>query len=233
MATLLTLRARTRFKTGITNTTTLSNADILTLLNIGYHLVEQELYKLNEDFFEEQKTKFNLVASQDLYSLPTDFIGMKQLRLAYSTPSNEEDYNIANYHDAAGTIDVQSQEEDIESSNPTFDIAGDYYRIKPTPTSNVTNGGEIYYFARNSDLSATGDTPGIPSDYHDLIATYAAKEIRMKYEDWNKYKVFKKQWEEEIDAMKVALGVRNTNKKARMRNINEDGSYKRITELWK
>jgi len=232
MANLLALRARTRFQTGITNTTTLSNADILTLLNIGYHLVEQELYKLNQDFFEEQKTKFNLVADQDLYSNPTDFLGMKQLRLAYSTPTNEEDYRVAKEHDAASTIDVEIQEESIPSSSPTYDMLGNYYRIKPTPESNITNGGELYYFARNSDMTATGDIPNIPADYHDLISNYASKEITLKYEDWNKYKAVKNEWEEGINKMKIALGVRETNKQSRMRNVSEDGSTKRVTELW-
>ncbi len=230
---LLTLRSRVRFKSGIDNTTTLSNADILTLLNIGYHYLEQELIQVNQDFFEEQKTKFNLVANQDLYSLPTDFLGFKQLRLAYSAPSNEEDYNVAIPHDAASTLEVNSQEEDISSDNPTYDLFGNYYRIKPTPDSNVTNGGELYYFARNADLSATGDVPNIPADYHDLIAVYAAKEATLKYQLWNKYKSLKSDWQEGISAIKTGLAVRETNKRIRVRNVLEDGgSQRNITELW-
>ena len=236
---VINIRAQSRFKSGIDNTTTLTNAEILTLANLGYHLVEQELYKLNQDFFNKEKHKFSLVANQDLYSLPTDFIGLKQVRLAYTAPSNEEDYEIADFHDPASTIDIEVQEEDVDSDNPTYhlkEVAGTYYvRIKPTPSSNSTNGGEIYYFARNADLSATGDALSIPTDYHDLIPTYVAKEATLKYEMWDKYKILKNEWDEGIFKMKQALAVMDTNRGGRMRNILEDGKAgtSTTTELWK
>lgn len=230
---LTTLRAQTRFKSGITNTTTLSNSDIDTLLNIGYHLVEQELLSINQDYFEEQKTTFDLENGQDLYSLPTDFLAFKQLRLAYEDNPDEEDYRIAYNHDASSTLNVEIQEEDISSSTPTYDITGDYYRIKPTPDDTFTKGGELYYFARNTDLSATGDTPNIPSDFHDLISVYAAKEATQRYEMWNKYKTIKNDWVEGIENIKEKLAVRKTNDVGRIRNVLEDGSGRRTTtELW-
>jgi len=226
------LRNLARFKSGITNTATLTNADLDDLINIGYKKVQQEMVKINQDFFEEQKAKFDLVANQDLYALPDDFLAMKQLRLAYSTPSDESDYKIAIPHDAAATKDVSSQEENVSSANPIYDLTGNYFRIKPTPDSNVSNGGEIYYFARCSDLSSTADVPDIPSDYHDIIAIYAAKEAAFRFQLVNRYNGLVNEWEKEIARMKEALAVRETNPGKRIRNILEDGGVKSTTELW-
>ena len=54
---------------------------------------------LGVDYFEEQKARFDLVATQDLYSLPSDCVKVNQLRLAYTTPSDEGDYVIAREYD--------------------------------------------------------------------------------------------------------------------------------------
>ena len=228
----ISLRTQVRFKTGIDSTVKVTNAEILTLLNIGYNLMCERIASINEDFFEEQKVKFNLALNSALYSLPTDFLKFKQLRLAYTTPSNEEDYKVATPYDPAAVSDVQAEEESISTSNPIVDITNNYMRIKPTPTSAVTNGGEIYYIARPSALVNTGDTPLIPQEHHDLLAIFAAKEICMKFMYWDRYKVLTSEYENKIEKMVKELAERNINNPLRFRNVLETQKKVTVTELW-
>ncbi len=225
---LLNIRNLARFKSGINNTTTLSDADLDTLINIGYKKVQQKMLEVNQDFFEEQKTKFYLSKDQDLYSLPDDFLAMKQLRLAYKTPASEKDYKVAIAHDAAETTSILQEE---ESPYPIYDITGNYFRIKPAPTDDVPDGGEIYYFARRSDLSTTADVPDIPIDYHDILAVFAAKEASLKFSLTNKYNLLNNEWEKGIFDLKTALAVRETNSGQRIKNVLESNKTP-TTELW-
>ena len=221
---------RSRFKSGISNTTTLTYTQLSALCYDGHKLLEREIVKLNQDYFEEQKSVFSLIALSSLYSLPTDYLSIKQLRLAYTTPTSESDYKVATPSDAAVTKDVTSQETSISSSTPIFDITGSYFRIMPKPDSASTSGGQLYYFA--STVLSGSATPSYPIEYHTLVATYAAKEVCMKFEKWDKYKVLDKEWAEGIAKLRDDLATKNVNENKRVRNILEDGSAKTTTELF-
>ena len=181
---IINIRAAVRFKSNITNSAVLTNAEILSEANYAYYDVCSEIADANEDFFEEQKVKFNLAANSSLYSLPTDCIKVKQVRLAYTTPISESDYKIAYSYDPAEVNVVSSDEESVPVSTPIVDITNNYMRVKPTPESDVTSGGELYYIARPSALTNTGDTPLIPTEYHDLIAVRIAARATEKFENF-------------------------------------------------
>ena len=231
---LLTLRAQTRFKANFDNTTDLTNAQILTHLNEAQRILAVKITKVNEDFFEEQKSKFNLVADQDLYALPTDLIKFKQLRLAYSAPSNEEDYKIATGYNPANVETVNSDEESIPSNNPIVDITNNYMRIKPDPSANITNGGEIYYIARPSALVATGDVSVIPEDYHDLMASYAAWKTCQRFSKKDRAADLKGEWYEGITQMMEDLAGRELNFPKAFTNLlaTSGGKNKTTQELY-
>lgn len=221
---------RARFKSGISNTTALAYTELSGLCYDGHRLLEREIVKLNQGYFEEQKTTFSLVALSSLYSLPTDCLAIKQLRLAYTTPTSDSDYKVATPTDSAVTKDVQSQESSISSSTPIFDITGNYYRIYPKPTADSTSGGQLSYFA--STVLSGSATPSYPIEYHALVATYAAREVCQKFEKWDKYKVLDKEWAEGIAKLRDDLAVRNTNNNTRVRNVLEDGVTSSTTELF-
>ena len=159
---LLNLRNLVRFKTNYQNTTALANSTIVQQINIGYMKVIRAAVEADQDFFEEQKTKFNIVALSSLYSLPSDCIKVKQVRLAYTSPSSESDYRIAISYDPSEAVNISNDETSVPVSNPQVDITNNYLRIYPKPTTGVANGGEIYYIARPSALTLTGDVPILP-----------------------------------------------------------------------
>ena len=228
---LKTLRTQVRFKSGL-KAGDFTNAEIDIQLNDAYYTLAGKIADLNEDFFEEQKAKFALALNSALYHLPTDLLKFKQLRLSYSTPSDESDYNIATAYDPAMVKNVSVDEEDISTSTPKVDITNNYMRIKPTPTTAIANGGEIYYIARPSALTLTADTPVIPTEFHDLLAIYAAKEGCFRFGKTTKWKILKAEWLEGIESVKEELSVRNIDNPKRMRNFLEDRNNRTTTELW-
>jgi hypothetical protein len=222
--------SRARFKSGITDTTTVTYTELSALCFEANKIIEREVVKVNQDYFEEQKAKFSLVANSGLYSLPTDCLAIKQLRLAYTTPTAETDYKIAIPRDVSEIVEADLQEDNISSSTPNYDITNNYYRIWPKPTVASTNGGELYYFA-TTVLSGSA-TPAYPVEYHELVSTYAAKEACLKFDRWDKYTVLQREWVEGIGKIKDQLAVRDTNQSMRLRSVLEDGSAHKTTELF-
>lgn len=214
MSNVLTLRNQARKKSGV-NSTDYSNADVLTDLNQAYYTLAGYLANMGETYFEEQNDKFDLVQNSALYSLPTDCIAVRQVRLAYTAPTGPSDYRIATSYDPTAVHNVAVDEENIPTSNPIINITNNYVRIKPTPTSNVTAGGKIFYIAMPSALVNTGDTPVFPIQYQDLMSIYAAMEMTFKYEKWKKYKELSTIWNTKIGEMQQVLADRDSNKPVR------------------
>jgi hypothetical protein len=226
------IRTQARFKSGITNTTTLTNAEIDALVKNAYDFICQKIAQINEDFFEEQKTKANLVQNTGMYALPSDMMKFKQLRIAYSAPSSEDDYFVATPYDPASVDSVSVDEIETATSNPIVDITNNYIRIYPKPTANVTNGLELYYIAKPSSLTNTGDIPVFPAEWHDLLSTYAARETCLKFEQLDKWKILKQDWEEGVVRMIEGLNTRNINSPQRFRNVLETTKKSKTTELY-
>ena len=226
------LRTLTRRRVqGIESTTWLANSAVDASLNQAYYQIATKLANVNEDYFEEQKTKFNLALNSALYALPADFIKLKQIRLAYTTPTTEGDYVVATTYDPTQVSNVTRDEINTPISSPIIDITNNFVRIYPKPTSAVTNGGEIYYIARPSALTLTGDTPTFPMEYHDLLSIYAAYDLSASFNLWDKYKVYKSEWEEGVRNLTRDLSIRNLNGQRRIRHLTETGR-KTVTELW-
>lgn len=231
---VLTLRNQSRLKSGI-GSGDYSNADLLTQHNEAYYALASIIAGIDGDYYERQKVSFNLVAGSSLVNLPTDCMRLKQVRLAYTTPTSQSDYRIAWSYDPAQVRNVSSDEEVIATSNPIVDVTGSSIRIKPTPTAAVTSGGQFYYVARPSALVNTGDVPVLPLQFHDAIAVYGAREMAGRYSKWDKYKALDLQWNTFIARVPTELGGRDENEALRMRNPLEDGSSRgnQVSELYR
>ena len=228
--TAIQLRNQARFKSNFSDTTALTNAEVLIQLNEGYSKLISAIVESNQDYFEEQKALFNLVANSSLYSLPTDCIKVKQVRIAYSTPTSESDYVIANSYDPVDTFDVQIDESQVPVSNPQVDITNNYCRVFPRPTSSVAGGGQYYYIARPSALTLTGDVMIVPADYQELASTYAASKISERFNDYSRADRLTVEFTAGIEKMKGELAGREMNRQYRFRNITEVPRHK-TTEI--
>ena len=224
--TLTSTIADVRFKSGVSNTTTLSDATALIYINNGYQYLVNQLIECGEDFLEEQKSWADLGGNSAYYSLPTDFIKMKQLRLAYTTPTSDLDYRVAGEIDVTDIYYPQN-EESYNTDSPVFDITNNNIRIYPTPLVDANTGLYMYYLARpsNMTLSNSGDAiTGVPDTYNELISTFAARQVCGAYEKWSVYKQLDKEWNEGVKRMRTELKDRNLNRQDRMKNYREMGS---------
>lgn len=164
------------------------------------------------------------MANSALYSLPTDFLAMRQVRLAYSgTPSSPSDYRVSTPYDPTEVHVVSADEENVPTSNPIHNITATFLRIKPTPPHAVTNGGRLWYIAMPSALVNSADTPNLPVQYQELLATYAAERMTFKYEKWQKHDRLEKRWNEAIAELMQILADRDRNKMGRMKSPLEVG----------
>lgn len=225
-------RDKVRFNLNNPATSLIANSAIVLELNNAQDILAIRLSKLNEDFFEEQKSKFNLVANSGLYSNPSDCIKIKQIRLAYSTPTSEADYKIAKFYDPSAINDISSEETTSAITNPIVDITNNYFRVQPKPTTAVTNGGEIYYIARPSAMSLTGTTSVIPVELHQLMIDYASMQGASSLGMFDKYKLYKQEWEEGLQRMATDMAVRLTNENQRFRNPLEIRENNNTRELY-
>lgn len=225
---LLGLRNKARRLAGV-KSDDYSNTNLDVDLNTAYLQLAGILAHIEEDFFEQQNTTFDLVKNSALYSLPTDFMALKQLRLAYSTPVSASDYRVSRNYEPTDVHLVSADEENISTANPIHDITNDYVRIKPTPAAAVTNGGKMWYIAAPSSLVNTGDIPKLPVQYHELLAVYAAKEMTFKYEKWNKHDRLEKRWNGKIGELTQILADRDRDKMVRFKSALEVGRQEIMT----
>lgn len=201
---IITLRSQARKKSGV-NATDYSDSTLLEDFNVSYYTLASVIAQLQADYYEEQNVKFPLLQNSALYSLPCDFMAMKQVRLSYSTPTGPSSYRVARSYDPSSVHDVGADEENISTNSPMYNITGDYFRVKPTPTAAVSEGGKLWYIARPSALTNTGDTPILPLQYHDMIAVYGAIQMTFKFQKWAKHDRLKKEWDAFINPLMERL----------------------------
>lgn len=228
---VLALRNRARRDAGV-SANDYPNSDLLEDFNQAYAELAVLLANLDEDYFEEENVKFDLVANSSLYSLPTDCIALKRVQLAYSgAPLSPSAYTLATSQDAAEAEDIQYDEESVPVSNPIYDLTNNYIRIKPKPSSNITNGGRLFYIAMPSALVNTGDVANVPIAYQKKIATYGAMKMAFRFEKWNKHARLQKDWDLTMAELQDRLAERDRNRPLRFRAPQEAGPRTRPREL--
>src|SRR5687768_7391676 len=109
---LLTLRSQARLKASISSSD-YSAANLDTQLNEGLFALASIIADMDEDHFATIPYKFNLALNSGYYNLPSDFMKLKQLRLAYSTPTAEADWKVASGYDETSVIDVGRDETSV------------------------------------------------------------------------------------------------------------------------
>lgn len=218
MANLLQLRARARLKASVASAD-FSNANLDDQINEAYYALASILAEIGETYTDGNRIRINLAQNSAYYNLPSDFIKLKQARIAYSAPTNPEDWKVAYSYDVSEVSDVERDEENISTSHPIIEITGTKIKVKPTPSSAVTNGLELFYISRPSALTLTGDTPSLlPTHFHDLISVYAAREMSIRFAKITKYNLLDKAWNEGVLRMKRELADRDANRPLRFKN---------------
>ena len=169
-----------------TNSTTLSDADILTILNIKYGHRILDILKIQTDKNANLTESYaNLVSLTGLaagdigfngeYPFPTDFLRPVRAEVLYTatgTPVKCEIYDITDSSDSEQPGEVNNT---FSQANPYIRFERDSYFVRPIPETSVTGGLHIWYEARQTALSALSETPAFEQNLHDILAVDIAE----------------------------------------------------------
>lgn len=158
-----------------------TNAQLNIHIDTGMRKVHNRIKTVSRYHFTTRAT-FSTVVGSEYYSLPTDCKDVK-LVTWMDSDSREKPLYRAPWPDPtaftpAGLLDPSAS---TGLEGPGFYwIVGTALRILPRPASVQTI--KLYYEARLSAMSSDADIPTCDSDYHDMIAKWAALEAGVKDE---------------------------------------------------
>lgn len=163
----------------------ISNTEVTDYLNHGLTNFYGDIVARYEDYYIAEGTVlngglFSTVSATQGYTLPTTMIKLvrAETRSAAATNDNEwkklERLNIAN-----DRIDsFYPVREGYGQIGVGYFIAGSKLYLKPVPTSPFSV--RLWFIPRVTELVSGSDEPGIPSEYHRLLAEFAAIQMLAK-----------------------------------------------------
>lgn len=121
-------------------------------------------------------TATSIVADQQEYSLPSDRLRIWGIRRVNVTAPREPFWldRLADPKDADRFWRSYGPQDTYPAM---YYLLGSQFGIVPKPTESIADALQVYYFAQAATLSASDDTPELPSEFHDLIALRAT--VRM------------------------------------------------------
>lgn len=163
-----------------TNSDTLTDADILTILNVKYGHRILDILKVSVDKNSTINEAYtNLVATTALtvgqngyngeYAFPSDLLRPIRVEIKYSDIFiKAEIYDITD--NGNSEWDTNSIGSTFSSSQPYVRFERDSYIVRPLPATSVTAGIHIWYEQRQTALASLSDTPSFEQNLHDLLA---------------------------------------------------------------
>lgn len=152
----------------ISASSTVTTTQVKRDLNTARDLVLNRLLALNQNF-NLRIAKADTVASQSLYSLPTDFRKFARLEVGYSNATDRVKVDQMDLNEIG-----DPSAETYSESDPKYTILGNMFELRPTPSSAITDGLYMIYVESPADMSGDSDTSGIPADYDHLLTLYGA-----------------------------------------------------------
>lgn len=158
---LTTMRTRLRARIGNPDTTDVPDATLTRIINSAYTDIADRFR-----FHSARKLcTFPTVADTQDYGLPTDLIEIMKVR----DQTNGWQLSKADYLDEAAK---EERSDSVITERPRFYIRyRNFIRLEPTPDGVYTI--ELFYRAGITELSADGDTPILPSAWHEGIIKLA------------------------------------------------------------
>lgn len=142
-----------------------------TIVNTWLENAQREVQKLllmSGDNYYVKVVETSTVASQADYALPTDFFDLNRLELVVSGTGTSEDRRII----YPVTLNQQGLLGNALGTPEAYAIKKSRFTLFPTPDSVKTL--RLYYSPTALAMSADGDEPDVPEQYHELVAILAA-----------------------------------------------------------
>lgn len=188
------IRTETRFITR-TDTNTFGNTDLDREANIAIKKIILEILKV-EGYknIAGKHVSTTLLSTDGLvagdlgfdgeYPFPTDMLRPTRFELLYDTTERpKKAYIYDQIENPLSETDDDDLVELASESNPVIKFFHDSYFIRPlkTTTGDITGGINIWYEARQADLSADADEPGFEESLHDLFPLMIAERFYLRH----------------------------------------------------
>lgn len=179
-----------------TNSTKVSDAFLLTGVNLDYAEVVMQILRAKTDFnFNAKEAYATLLSTSGVaigaagyngeYTFPSDLIRPIRVEISY----DGEVWYPATFYDVADNL--TSSEEGIASNtdsnhwdeyHPYVRFERDSFFVRPlkTSTGNITGGIRIWYEKRQTALTA-GDTPLFEENFHRILVLKGALRVMRKF----------------------------------------------------
>lgn len=178
---------------GHVNASTISNNDLLRIVNKYYGQLQEAVRSVNENFFMGIATA-DLVIGDGSYSFPDGtgtappYEKIKSIWVAYQPV--DKTTPLASEYKRCDIIDPDSISDpafDFSAESPKAQIFGNYFVLEPLVTDvtkyPVTDGVKMFYITRQNILSVDTDVPKIFPSFHDAITQGALIDIAKRTGD--------------------------------------------------
>lgn len=147
---------------------------IRTWVNNAHREVQKLLLNSSEDYYTKC-ARTSTVAGQSQYQLPPDFVKLQRLSFIYDGSGDNARYQ--------RIFPITRNEQDLVNINQTGDPQSFFFNkdtltLVPTPNRGVVL--HLDYTYRVSDMTADGDEPDVPEDYHEFLAILCARDGFLK-----------------------------------------------------
>jgi hypothetical protein len=169
-----------------TDSVTLTDADILTILNVKYGHRILDILRIQVDKNANMEESYtNLVSSTGLvagdngyngeYAFPTNLLKPIRAEVLYTTTGTPVKCSIYDITDSQTSEQAGKVNYNFSQSDPYVRFERDSFFVRPIPTTSVTAGLRIWYEKRQTAFSALSDTPTFEQNLHDILSVDIAE----------------------------------------------------------
>ncbi len=189
-----------------------SDVQLYRLLNDAISEQIKFVSGLRDDFLLKEGTAINLVADTSDYTLATDVLQIKKMKLSY----DGSNFYVAYEKDLNEVTDLVNETEAQSAPKYTFidqtNSTELKIRIHPTPSSNVTNGLAYWYIARPAELSSSSEVPVTPPELHSALVQTMIRDLKQRSGDSSGLQLADMEVQKMNAEYRNGIGTRNIDK---------------------
>lgn len=170
--TLTELRAYVSYLVDDLDQTYFTPVQLNRFLNEGLRQCQKKLIQSGNNWYLRRATR-SLVANQQDYKLPCDFLKLNRIEIVTNPGINETSYSLSSI-----TTNQQGGFAKYSQNPVVFFLEKDLLMLVPIPQ--LVNTMRLYYTYRVEEMVLDADEPDAPIEYHDYIALLAALECFIK-----------------------------------------------------
>ena len=160
-----------------------TNAELDVLINHKYHEVYTAVINVFEEYATLKEATTAVVADQQEYTLPSDFLKMRRVEVYYSDDSNAAPKRAIPVPLDQVRRDLANANVGVQiATNPIYYLRGDVIGLLPIPDEARSAGFKIWYYSTVSDMDDDTDTIDLPYPDRDwMLIAYGATADALRF----------------------------------------------------